>query len=342
MVLQKVVAAGSHVTKGQVVAEFDRQYMLLRLDDYRASVTQADAALKKLRADLDVTKNMHDQSIAKAKATLEKARLDMKTAPVLSDLDVARAKLALEEAEARYKEISGENRLVEISLASQIRNSEIEVQQTKIELQRAETNAERMLVKSPLDGISVMQTIFRGGDLAQIKQGDQLWRGMLFMTVVDTRSMVVNATVNQADVERMRIGSRAKIHFDAYPDLVLPARVYSVGGIARQGGQRATYVKEIPIKLKLERTDPRVIPDLSVSADIMLASETEQASLVPLGAVFRDDRGQPFVFVRGAAGFERRPVELGLVNYIRAAVRNGLKPNEVVAVDWPPAAQGRN
>jgi len=75
----------------------------------------------------------------------------------------------------------------------------------------------------------------------------------------------------QVCVERLRIGSRAKVHFDAYPDLELPARVYSVGGIARQGGQRATYVKEIPIKLKLEKTDPRVIPDLSVSADVLLA-----------------------------------------------------------------------
>lgn len=337
LVLQKVVSAGTQVKKGDVVAEFDRQYMLLRLEDYKSSVVQAEAALKKLRADLGITKKMHDQSIAQAKGQLEKARLDMKTIPVLSDIDAARAKLALEEAEARYKEIADENRLVEISLASQIRNSEIDVQQTKIELRRAEANAERMLLKAPINGITVMQTIFRGGDLDQVKAGDQLWPGMLFMTVVDPRSMVVNATVNQADVERLRIGARATIRFDAYPDLQLPARVYSVGGIAKPGGQRATFVKEIPIRLKLEKTDPRVIPDLSVSADVVLANETEHSAVVPLGSVFRDDGRQPFVFVRGPKGFERRPVELGLVNYTHAAVRNGLKPNEVVALERPGA-----
>jgi HlyD family secretion protein len=199
-----------------------------------------------------------------------------------------------------------------------------------------------MLVKAPIDGTTVAQTIIRGGDLAQVQQGDQLRPGMMFMTVVDTRSMVVSATVNQADVERLRIGARARVRFDAYPDLELPARVYSVGGIAKPGGQRATYVKEIPIRLKLDRTDPRVIPDLSVSADVVIESEAQQASVVPLGSVFRDDSGQPFVFLQTPAGFDRRPVQLGVVNYTHAAVRSGLKANEVVALDRPPSSESRN
>lgn len=335
LVLQKVAKPGARVKKGQVVAEFDRQYMLLRLDDYRASVTQAEASLRKLKADLEVTRKAHDQSVAKAKAALEKANLDMKTLPVLSDMDAARAKLAVEEAEAKYKEVVGENRLVEISLAAQIRNSEIEGQQTRIELKRAEANADRMLVKSPIDGITVMQTIFRGGDLGQVQEGDQLFPGMMFMNIVDTRSMVVNASVNQADVERLRIGARAKVRFDAYPDLVLNARVYSLGAITRQGGQRASYVKEIPVKLKLEELDSRIIPDLSVSADIIVESETQQASIVPSGAVFQEAATRPYVFVQGPTGWTRREVELGVASFIQVAVRNGLKPNEVVALDRP-------
>ncbi len=335
LVLQKAAKPGAHVRKGEVIAEFDRQYMLQRLDDYRASVTQAEAAMRKLKADLDVTRKAHDQSVTKAKADLDKARLDMKTLPVLSDMDAVRTRLAVEEAEQKYKEVADETRLVEISLTSQIRNSEIDVQQTKIELKRAEANADRMLVKSPLDGIAVMQTIFRGGDLGQVQEGDQLYPGMMFMTIVDTRSMVINATVNQADVEQLRIGSPALVHFDAYPDLELPARVYSVGGIAKPGGQRGSFVKEIPVKLKLERTDPRVIPDLSVAADVVVGAEQQQASIAPLGAIFEDTPGQPFVFVQGPSGWTKRPVQLGLVNYTQASVRGGLKPNEIVALDRP-------
>src|SRR5581483_7378955 len=63
LVLIKVAPAGARVKKGDVVAEFDRQYMLLRLDDYKDSVAQLEANLKKMRADLAVAKEAHNQQV---------------------------------------------------------------------------------------------------------------------------------------------------------------------------------------------------------------------------------------------------------------------------------------
>lgn len=336
-VLQKVVKPGSHVKKGDVVAEFDRQYMLLRLDDYNASVIQTKASLLKLKADLAITRHAHEQSIEKAKGVLDKARLDMKTLPVLSAIDAERTKLAVQDAEARYKELVSEAKLVETSLGSQIRNAELSLQQTEIELKRAQANADRMIVKAPIDGLTVMQTIPRGGDISPIQEGDQLYSGIFFMSIVDTRSMVINAVVNQADVERMRIGARARVRFDAYPDLELPARVYSVGGVAKPGGMRANFVKEIPIKLKLDRVEPRVIPDLSVSADVVIDSRDDRVEIAPRAAVFTDGPEQgPFVFVQTPAGWTRREVQLGLANNISVEIRSGLKSGDTVAMERPP------
>lgn len=335
--LQKLVNPGSRVRKGEVIAELDRQYMLMRLDDYRASVVQTQAALLKLKADLTVVRHARGQALEKAKADLEKAKLDLKTLPVLSAIDSERAKLAVELYQARYNEAVSETKLVETSLNSQIRNAEINLAQTNIELRRAETNADRMLLRSPIDGMTVMATVPVAGDLRQIKEGDQLYPGMLFMSVVDTRSMIINSSVNQADVEKLRIGAKATVRFDAYPGLELPAHVYSVGGIAKPGGQRASYVKEIPVRLKLDGTDARVIPDLTVSADVVLASEASETAVVPVGAIQRDQPGTPaYVFVRAGEGWTRRNVELGLSNHVQVAVRSGLNRNEVVALE-PPA-----
>lgn len=86
--------------------------------------------------------------------------------------------------------------------------------------------------------------------------------------------------------------------------------------------------------LKLDAVDPRVIPDLSVSVDVELAREEAPAS-VSLAAIFREEGGQPFVFVREGTAWVRREVELGLENYTHAAVRSGLKPGEVVALEIP-------
>jgi HlyD family secretion protein len=339
LVLQKLIKPGSHVKKGEVVAEFDRQYMLNRIDDYHTSVIQTEASLIKLKADLAITRHAHQQSISKAKGTLEKARLDMKTVPVLSAIDAEKAKLALQEADARFTELAAEEKLVEASLGAQIRNAEIDLQQTRIELKRAQANAEKMIVKASIDGLTVMQTLPRGGELGQVQQGDQTYPGIFFMSIVDTRSMIVNAMVNQADVEHLRIGAKARVHFDAYPDLELPAKVYSVGGIAKPGGMRATFVKEIPIKLKLEAMDPRVIPDLSVSADVVIDSEPQQAAIAPLSSIFNDGDGKPpYVLVQTPEGWTRREVQLGVANFTSVAVRSGLKENEIIAAERPPGS----
>ena len=126
------------------------------------------------------------------------------------------------------------------------------------------------------------------------------------------------------------------MRFDAYPDLRLPARIYSVGGVPKQGGQRASFVKEIAVRLKLEQMDPRVIPDLSVSADVVLDSE-QNATVVPLASVFHDEStGRPFVWTQSGQAWTRRDIELGVANNVAVAVRSGLKPGETIALDAPP------
>jgi Cu(I)/Ag(I) efflux system membrane fusion protein len=159
------------------------------------------------------------------------------------------------------------------------------------------------------------------------------------MQIVDPSSMVVNATVNQSDVQSLRIGQRARIRFDAFPGLELPGRLYLIGAITKAGGMRAQFKKDVVVRFQLERMDPRVIPDLSASADVILEEDDQAAVVAPLEAVqsYEGD-GKAFVLVRGVQGqWERRQIELGLASLTHVAVRAGLKPGDVVAVDKPPS-----
>ena len=337
LLLKEVAKPGSFVKKGDIVAEFDRESMLTRLDDYKASMEMIEAGARILEADLEVQKKIHDQSIQSAKAALEKAQIDLKTVPVQSAIMTERLRLIAQHAEARYKELLKEVSLKQATYDADRRMAEIERQQARLELRRAEANADRLLVRAPMDGLVVMQTIFRSGEMAQIQAGDQLFPGMLFMRIVDPSSMLVQARVNQVDVERLRIGAKARVRFDAYPGLELPAHVYSIAPMSTSGGFRAAYVKEVPVVLKLDKVDPRVIPDLSVSADVVLARE-DQAVVAPLAGIFQDSPdGQPYVYLRRPSGWERRPVELGLKNHVTVAVRSGLRPADVIALERPPA-----
>ena len=335
LVLVNVASPGARVKKGDVVAEFDRQYMLLRLDDYKDSVAQLEANLKKLKADLAVAKEAHNQQVRSAKADLDKAELDLKTIAVRSAIESEEFKLNLEEARAGYKQILEEVKLFDESQRAQIRSAELEFQQSMIELKRAETNVERMVVKAPFDGVVVMQTLFRGGQFGQVQKGDQVWPGMNFMSIVDPDSMVVNAAVNQADSELLRLGMKASVTLDAYPEVKLPAKVIGIGAITKPAGWRGNYFKEIPVRLKLEQIEPRVLPDLSASASVSLKTE-EQTAIAPLSAVFHDGNGSPsFVFLRSPAGWLKREVELGLANHVAVAVRSGVRKGDVIAAQRP-------
>ncbi len=335
LVLLNLAKPGSMVKKGDVVAEFDRQYQINLLDDHHAQVVQRQATIKKLMADQAVYRESHAQLVAVAKADLDKALLDMKTAEVRSAIEAETLKLTVEESQARYKQILSEVSLVEQQLTAQLKANEIDLKQSQIDYQRAEANIERMVLKAPIDGIMVMQTTFRGGEMGQVQVGDLLHPGQIFVQIVDPSSMVLNAVVNQADSEALRIGMKAKAHLDAYPRLELAAHITGLGAMSKPGMWRPDYMREVPVKLKLDNMDPRVIPDLSASADVILAGE-QQATIAPLASIFTEPQGgTPFVFLRTPGGFERRDVELGLRSNIAVVVSSGLKKDDVVAVERP-------
>jgi len=335
LVLTQVANPGSHVKKGDIVAEFDRQYQINRIDDFKATVVQLDANIKKMQADMAVLKHAHTQLVESAKADLDKARLDMKTAEVRSAIEAEVLKLAVEENEAHYQQLLKEIKLVDATQKAQLRSTQVDRDQGKLELERAQLNVERMVLRSPIDGVVVMQSIWLGVDFGQVQQGDQVWPGMTFMLVVDPSSMVINGNMNQVDAEYVHLGQKAIARVDGYPGLELKAHIAGIGAMTKPGVWRPSYMREIPIRLKLDQMDPKVIPDLSASSDVMIES-AKQTAIVPLGAVFQEAAGsKPFVFLRGASGWQRREVELGLRNNLVAAVRSGLAAGDVVALERP-------
>ena len=333
LVLLRLAKPGTPVKTGDVVAEFDPQMQQQRLDDYKDSLNQQENNVKKMLANLASTKEGHDQQVRSSKADWEKAQLDMQTAPIRSIIDAEKYKLAVEEAELKYKMLVAESALVEESQRAQIRANELNREQSRIELQRTEANVQKMTIKSPIDGIAVMQSTVRNGEFGQIREGDQVGAGQPFLSIVDPSSMVLNATVNQVDAERLRLGMKATIRLDAYPEVQLLATLAGIGAMSKTSTFRASYVGEIPVRMKIERTDARLIPDLTGSAEITLNSEND-AVVAPRAAVFDESSGS-YMFVQGPEGWIKKKVDLGLTSFTVVAIRSGLQKGDVVALQRP-------
>jgi hypothetical protein len=66
-------------------------------------------------------------------------------------------------------------------------------------------------------------------------------------------------------------------------------------------------------------------------------ARSEDAALLPIECLFHEG-GKTLAYVKSASGWEKRPVELGLTNYIAAVVASGLREGEVVAAERPAHA----
>lgn len=333
LVLVSLAKSGSIVKKGEFIAQIDAQAIKDHVDDINSQVQQAESDIKKRQAEQAIEMENLRQGLRVANSDLEKAKLDAGAADIRTDIDKEILRLAVEEADATYKELT-----INLATTAQRQKSEIRILEYTRDRHtrhrdRHRHDVDRFTMQAPIGGLVVMESIWRGGDMGQIEQGDQVSPGQPFMKIVDTNSMQLEATINQAESEGFRIGQTAELHFDAFPELKLKGRVYSVGAMGVMGWRQNYYIRNIPVRISILERDPRVIPDLSASADVVLGSR-DKAILVPLEAL-QSDNGKNVVFVKQGDEFKEKAVEVGLRNNTQAAVMAGLQPGEEVALGRP-------
>lgn len=334
LILMKLVKAGMPVKKGDIIAEIDAQPIKDHVDDLSALVVQAAADVRKRQAEHAIEMENLRQTVRIAKAQVEKARLDAGASEIRSDIDRAQLKLGVEEAEATYRQVQQDLATTQARQHAEIRILELTRDRHAHHRDRHVVDITRFTMHAPMSGLAVMESIWRGGDMGQVQEGDEVDPGQPFMKVVDTAGMIVEGTINQAESELIHIGQQAEVGFDAFPSLHLKGRVQSVGALAVGGWRQNYYIRSIPVKIVLESPDARVIPDLSAFGDVVL-SRQDDALIIPAEAL-QISGGKPVVYVRQSNGFTRREVQPGGRNNTQVAVEVGLRSGEEVALQPTP------
>ncbi len=350
LTLVKLAEAGSVVKAGTVVAEFELKWLEDHIEDRQSAVVTAKSTMRKRHSDILILKETERQGRVNAKAEYEKAVLDLRTAEVRSAIEAEVLKNVADEARATWHQLEEEGRLMERVHGADLRSEELEVQEQVLHVERHERDYERLYVETPIDGMVVRESRFnRSGQFAQTKEGDQIYPGTLFMRIVDISNMVVGATVNQVDAQLIRIGDKAVVELDAYPGEQFSGHVADMGAVATSGGGSSRYrrpgggdyIKHIPIRILITDRDERILPDLSASADVLLAGR-QSGVLVPREAL-RPEPGKDagFVYVRNGEEFIQRQVRVKELSDTEAVIESGLSAGEEVLLSaLPTAANG--
>lgn len=332
MVLMKVAPSGSWVKKGTQVAQIDAQPIIDRLDDMSDSIEAAEADIRKRQAEQAIEWETLEQSIRVARSDVDKARLDFKVAEVRTDVERQLLKLNLEETEARFKQLQSDLNQKKVAHAADVKILEINLARTSKRRERLQRDLEKYTITAPMEGLVVMSSIVRNSEMSQVQQGDQLMPGQPFMKIVNTNKMKVDATVNQTQSSDLRIGQHVRIKLDAFADLTLPGQVQSIGALATGSARQGYFIRTVPVQILIQGTDKRLIPDLSASADVILARGERPGPIAPLSAIRTED-GKTVAYVKKGEGFERREVSVGIHNDTQAMILSGLQAGDQVRLN---------
>jgi multidrug efflux pump subunit AcrA (membrane-fusion protein) len=335
LILIFVAKSGGVVKKGEVVAQIDAQAMKDHVDDIDTQIQQAEADIKKRKAEQALAWEAMQQTIRVTQAELAKSKLDSSAAEVRTPIDAELLKLSVEEQQATLKQQLADLPSQKIGDAAEIRILEITRDRHVRHRDRHKIDVEKFTIQAPISGLAVMQSIWRGSEMGQIQQGDQIAPGQPFMQIVDTSRMQVQSTSSQVESDEMRLGQQAVVSFDAFPDLKLKAKVSSIGAIAISGRNVNYFLRTVPVYLSILDHDNRVIPDLSTASNVVV-DQSDNSLLIPREAVETRD-GKSFVRVKTGDQFIAREVKLGMSDNLHIAVLEGLREGEEIAVDRPAA-----
>jgi multidrug efflux pump subunit AcrA (membrane-fusion protein) len=331
MVIMDLVSSGAMVKKGDVVAKIDGQAMQDHVDDLLDTVQASEADVRTMTATQSIEMETLMQTIRVAKANLDKAKLEAQASEVKTDIERELLKLAVDEADANYRQQLADVPQLQAKQKATLRILELTRERHMRHRARHIGDIERTTFRASIGGMAVMSPIFRGGEMGQFQKGDRVYAGMTFVKIVDPRSMQLEATVNQTESSEFRLGQEAKIHFDAFPGLEVKGKIYSLGALAVGGWRQNYFIRTLPVRLSIEVDDPRVIPDLSASADVVVARADNQV-LVPRAAL-KNENGTTVLYVKKGGSFDRRQVKVGLQNETESAIVSGVHQGEDVRLN---------
>jgi HlyD family secretion protein len=250
-ILEMPLREGAAVKTGDLLVR-------IKSDNYRFQVEQREADLVATRA-----------SAVDSKARLLKAEEDLRRSEELavknlvSDSDLLAARTTAEAARAGYE-----------SALAQIKRAEGMLSQAQDQLAKT-------VIYSPMDGTVSQRTSEVGERVA----GTGQYGGAEIMRVADLANMEVRVNVNENDIVNVKIGDKARISIDAYPNRQFTGTVKEIASAAKTTGlQTQEEVTNFQVKIRIADKDVALRPGMSAAVDIETRT-VENVVAVPTQAV---------------------------------------------------------
>jgi HlyD family secretion protein len=336
LVITHLVAGGTRVRTGDVLVEFDRQDQIRAAQDRRAEHQDLEQQILRKGAEQAAARAADKTALTVADHDVERARIEIQKNEFLAPIDAEKNTLGLEQATARLAQLQQTMSLKARSAAAEIRMLEIRRDRAQRAWRNAEGNAGMMVARAPFEGLAIRKSTFKGSQMAEVQEGDEIWAGSAVVDVVDPARMQVRVNISQVDGGAVTLGQPAKIRLDAYPELVFDGRVEQMTPLAA-ASQLTARVRMFSALIGIVGAHAKLMPDLSAAVDIIV--EQQQNVLVLPRSAVAIDRDGAWVQVRSPGRTGRQAVTLGAIGTEQVVVTGGLSEGAIVARRMVGASQ---
>ncbi len=277
------VKENQHVEAGQILFSIDPHPFELKIQQADAALASAQANVTALSNDAalsgaDISAAQEDISFAEATFARQRA-LWQRGFTTKADYDAARHAVEQARASLRTALASQTEARARLSSGAAVPGINPQIAVAKAQRATAELDLKRTVVRAPASGVIA--------ESDRLQKGQLIVSGLPVVTLVKSDDSYVEANFKETDLKDMRVGQRAEIRFDAYPDTVLKGRVTSIGAgtgseFSVLPAQNATgnWVKvtqRVPVRIAIEGKSPRqLIAGLSVDVTVFTNDTIEK------------------------------------------------------------------
>lgn len=297
--LQKLfVEEGKQVNEGEILAQLENEDLKANLQEAQASLKVATAMLKNAEAELeDATLNYSRHKALKISGAVSEQAFDT--------------------AEARYKKaVAGHTQAL------------FAEGKAEASLRVAEINLDYSFIRAPFAGVILTKNADEGEIVAPF--GASVNSKAAVATMADLRSLMVEADVTEASLEKIKLGGAAEIRLDALPNERFPGKVHMIVPTADRS--KATVLA----KIKFDNLDPRVLPEMSAKVSFLSRplkeAENKAFLAVPAPAVFTSN-GKQMVFSVHDSRVRSILVQIGRQWGDTLEILSGLKEGDLVIIN---------
>ena len=264
----------------------------------------------------------------------------LKVIPDMSQLSSAQSRVRLAEVNLKQAQTNynREKQLFDQQLVSADEFEKVEqaLQQAKEEMSIAQETLEIVrdgvsssnksgsttLVRSTISGLILDIPVKVGNSVTMSNTFND---GTTIATVANMDDLIFDGNIDETEVGRLHVGLPVRISVGALQDVHFDAALEYISPKATESN--GTNLFEIKASVKVP-ADVTIRSGYSANAEIVLEEALDVLTLAESAIQWEGD--STFVYVKGAEGWDKRPVQTGLSDGVNIEVRSGLSEGETV------------